>query len=413
MPPGPVEPEDGMRRLTQALSHAAAELVVLRDEGEVLEVAADVLAAQGFNVVTVIREGNELLLGPVRDDPATIAAMAEASGLPVHLWRRPYGDVPEFVECMETGRALYRPDSHALCDKLNPPPLNEIAKRSMPRRSVEAPFFVDGKPAGFVTALADGLTPAGAAIIELFARVVGAALENVRHHRRAADRVAELSRLQDELLARERMATVGRAAAMLSHEVRNPLGALLNAVNLLKRDPAESVRRDLLGILDEELHRIDALIGELQQLARPLEPRAQRVDLARLAEECVGRQPRAAAFELVAPSEVVLDADPLLLSAALENLLRNASQASPPGRPVRVEVGCGPERGWVAVEDHGPGVPEHEAEQIFQPFVSSRATGTGLGLAVVKRVMEAHGGTARVVRGAQGGARFELELPRR
>ena len=246
------------------------------------------------------------------------------------------------------------------------------------------------------------LTPTSAATLELFARQVGGALENVRHHRLAASRLAELSRLQSELVAQERLTVLGEAAGVVAHEVRNPLGSILNAVAVLKRDKLGPVGTSAVEMLEEEATRLDAMVRDLLDVVRPLEPRPRPLhpgELARRTLELFHERRQLGTVRVTvdeAPGLPTIHADETLLQLALENLLRNAVQASPAGGQVRVAVESVPGGVCLTVEDQGPGVSSGDAQRIFEPFFTTRTTGTGLGLAVVRRVVLAHGGTVSV-----------------
>jgi two-component system, NtrC family, sensor histidine kinase HydH len=284
-------------------------------------------------------------------------------------------------------------------------------------RVLDAPICVEGEPYGVLTVQGEALTPASAATLELFARQVGGALENVRHHRLAAGRLAELSRLQAELVTQERLSVLGEAAGVVAHEVRNPLGAILNAVAVLKRERLGPPGASAMEMLEEEATRLDAMVRDLLDVVRPLEPRPRPLQLGALARGTLElfherRQLGEVRLELdEAPELPTLEADETLLRMALENLVRNAVQASPPRGTVWVRLARVPEGVCVTVEDEGPGVSPAEASRIFEPFFTTRATGTGLGLAVVRRVVLAHGGTVSAGQRPGGGARFELRLP--
>jgi signal transduction histidine kinase len=260
----------------------------------------------------------------------------------------------------------------------------------------------------------DDLRPADVAQVELFAHRVGSALENVRHHRRAAERLAEVERLQHRLIAQERLATLGETAAVLAHEVRNPVAAILNALVLLRRQGG--AHSEPVRIAEEEALRLERLVNDLLHLARPLEPRAVPFDLVTLAERTltsvrarVDHPP--VTLELKAAAPVPINADSFLLGLAVENLLLNAVRVSPPRGRVEVVVERAGGRVRLAVDDMGPGVKPEIAARIFEPFFTTHATGTGLGLAVVRKVIEAHRGRVRAAQSPLGGARFELELP--
>ena len=210
---------------------------------------------------------------------------------------------------------------------------------------------------------------------------------------------------------------LGEAAGVVAHEVRNPLGAILNAVAVLKRDKLGTVGTSAVEMLEEEATRLDAIVRDLLDVVRPLEPRPRPLHLGELARRTVElfqerRQLGEVRVSLEEQPELpTLSADETLLQMALENLVRNAVQASPPTGLVAVTVASIPEGLLLTVEDEGPGVSEADAPRIFEPFFTTRATGTGLGLAVVRRVVLAHGGSVSVGQRPGGGARFELRLP--
>jgi signal transduction histidine kinase len=159
------------------------------------------------------------------------------------------------------------------------------------------------------------------------------------------------------------------------------------------------------------------MVRDLLDVVRPLEPRPRLLHLGELARRTVElfherRQLGGVRLSLEEePGLPSLSADETLLQLALENLVRNAVQSSPSGGQVRVAVRCVPEGLCLTVEDEGPGVAPADAQRVFEPFFTTRTTGTGLGLAVVRRVVLAHGGTVSVGQRQGGGARFELRLP--
>ncbi|MFN7133449.1 MAG: ATP-binding protein, partial [Myxococcales bacterium] len=254
-------------------------------------------------------------------------------------------------------------------------------------------------------------TPATLRAVEELARFTGAALDNLREKQRLVAKLSALRQAQQNLLAEERLSVLGEAAAILAHEIRNPLGAVANGLSLLRRSTPE--QEGLLGIMGDEIARLDALTHDLLQLARPLEPRRQLVDLERLVRATVERL-RAGRddvrYLVDARARVRVHADPALLQLALENLLRNAAQASPARGEVRIIVSDASGATSVVVEDQGPGIDAVDRLRIFEPFFTTRASGTGLGLPIVKRIVQAHGGEVRVGGGAGGGARFEMLL---
>jgi signal transduction histidine kinase len=231
------------------------------------------------------------------------------------------------------------------------------------------------------------------------------------------DRLNTARRHSDELARRlaqaDRLAALGRVAAGVAHEIRNPIGAMrLKAENALGQ-PAERQRAALETILGQ-IDRLDRLCESLLAASRPLTLDPKRVAV----EEWLGaaiagvrERPEAQNKRLTTAcsvSEARLDPD--LLRRALENLVLNALQHTPEGGVVHVAATVEDEILRFTVSDTGPGVGEDVRRHIFEPFVSARGGGTGLGLAIVREIAEAHGGTVRLVPSASG-AVFEMELP--
>lgn len=406
------------QRLSDALANAAIALVRCRDEEEVQEVAAQLLHQNGFTCAFLVPEGaDHLRQSTLRVHPEAEALAEKLTGKPLSQWRYPLSKLPHFRELLRTRRAAFIDDILMVVEKVHPPAVMEILRTYLPpARAIEAPVVVDGEVEAILSMQSPTLTPASVGTFELFVRCVGGAIENVRHHRRLAQHVDQLERLQGELLRKERLSALGDAAKVVSHEVRNPIGAIINAVSVLKKTTrGDGDGNGLLGMIEEEALRLDGIVRDLLELARPLDPRPIPVATDELSERVrafVFGRDEGKRLDLSVSSDVeAVHADPPLILLALENLLRNAIQASPPGGRIEVTIRDRGERTLVAVEDEGPGIPAEDQHRLFEPFYTTRAKGTGLGLAVVKRVAEVHGAWLRVTRGALGGARFELEFP--
>lgn len=208
---------------------------------------------------------------------------------------------------------------------------------------------------------------------------------------------------QAELLRRERLAAVGEMAAVVAHEVRNPLAIIFNALASLRREkPVSDNATTLLDIMQEESDRLKRVVGDLLDFARPHELSLDEVPPARLVTSAaVAARPegqnQVEVDVLVNADEnlPILTCDEHLLRQALVNLMTNALQASGRKEPVLVRAfSCKAPVSAICftVYDDGAGISKDVASQLFTPFFTTRASGTGLGLAVVKRVVEAHGG---------------------
>jgi signal transduction histidine kinase len=237
--------------------------------------------------------------------------------------------------------------------------------------------------------------------------------------RRFVDDAHELAAAQAELVQRERLAALGEMSAVVAHEVRNPVAVILNAATSMRRRPDE--RDALLGIVEEEAGRLARMVTDLLDFARPStlqiveEPVATIVSSALDAMRNASTDPAVDVVVSIADDVPPLQCDVRLVRQAMMNLVSNALQA--PGRkgPVQVEVTGLPATGQlrVTVIDDGAGVPSEIRDRVFRPFFTTRATGTGLGLAVVQRIVHAHGGRLVHRDTPGGGATFEITLPLR
>ncbi|RMH41191.1 MAG: sensor histidine kinase [Deltaproteobacteria bacterium] len=235
---------------------------------------------------------------------------------------------------------------------------------------------------------------------------------------------AEEARLARERVAegRERLARLGEVFAGVAHSVRNPLHGALNCADLLEQDLGD--RPDVRGhfdLLRESLERIEQVVQRVLGLgrARPLEPRAASlVDVARDAVELAGARARRKGVRvaLASPADVRAVCDPDALVEVVVNLIDNAVDASPEGGDVVVEVGvaeeAGVRRATLDVVDAGPGVPSGLVDRVFDPFFTTKppGEGTGIGLALAKRVVDEHRGTIAIANRAGGGCRVRISL---
>ncbi|MGK3998655.1 ATP-binding protein [Sorangium sp. So ce1024] len=236
---------------------------------------------------------------------------------------------------------------------------------------------------------------------------------------------ADLKSAQERLVRSERLASVGRLAAGLAHEIGNPIAAILGLQELLLAGgltPAEE--RDFVERMKRETERIHKILRDLLDFARPAaggaeeEPSGSVADALEDVLSLVAPQKAFRGVEL--ERDVAPDVPPVPLShgrlvQVLLNLLLNAADAVPrEGGRVRVRASRGAGGGArIEVEDNGPGIAEAVRETLFEPFITTKEVGegTGLGLAVCRGLVEAAGGAIGVERGAEGGARFVVALP--
>ncbi len=235
---------------------------------------------------------------------------------------------------------------------------------------------------------------------------------------------AGLAAARAEMVKRERAEALGELSAIVAHEVRNPLGAILNAVaSLRRRLKPEGDTAMLLNILSEESDRLNRIVADLLDYTRPREPILHPEELEPLLQEAleVARSQGAqGAASITLQVEVEPDLPPVPMDRrqvrqALVNVVANALQAMPQGGRVRVRAGReaynGREHLRIDISDQGLGIPAELLHRVFEPFFTTKAQGTGLGLAVVKRIIEEHRGEIALESTPGHGTTFILRLP--
>jgi len=209
-----------------------------------------------------------------------------------------------------------------------------------------------------------------------------------------------------------RLASLGEMSAVLAHEIRNPLASLKGAAQLLveRRGMDEGEHRKAERIVTEA-KRLEALIADLLEFARGGKLELAPTDPGTLLKESLDEVGRDAfRLRLAEVPPWPLDADHM--RRALTNLLRNAAQASPAGTKSEIGLAVHGDELVFTIRDFGPGIPAGEESRIFEPFYTTRTTGTGLGLAVARRIAELHDGRITASNHPAGGAVFEIVIPR-
>lgn len=201
-------------------------------------------------------------------------------------------------------------------------------------------------------------------------------------------------------------------SAVLGHEIRNPLASLKGHAQLLSESlPEDHESQAKVERILGDAVRLEELSSNLLQFVRSGDLRCEQVDVADLVRGAIDAVDRERFLLHVGHGSTTATVDPARITETLINLLANAEQAS----AERAEVAVHPHRDHIeiTVSDRGPGIEVGQEEQIFEPFHTTRVRGTGLGLAVAKRVVEAHRGSIRAENRAEGGATFTVSLPRR
>ncbi|RME20445.1 MAG: sensor histidine kinase [Deltaproteobacteria bacterium] len=219
-----------------------------------------------------------------------------------------------------------------------------------------------------------------------------------------------------------RMQVVQQLSSMVAHEVRNPLQSLSLLASLARTEPDRDAQAEQLALIEDEIRVLEGVVQRFLSNSGPLRIARSQTDLVKVLERAASiAYPRAAQNHVrllvQAPARLDVYADGSLVRRALENLMLNAIEFAGKGRSRRstgqvvASIQRDDDRVVLIVEDDGPGVPYEDRERIFQPYMSSKAGGTGLGLALVRQVFDAHGGYIRCEPSPLGGARFVATIP--
>jgi two-component system sensor histidine kinase PilS (NtrC family) len=233
--------------------------------------------------------------------------------------------------------------------------------------------------------------------------------------------LTELRSMEGAMRRSERLAGIGRLAANIAHEIRNPLASISGSVEVLRKQPGtDAEARQLIDIAVREVDRVNGLITGLLDYARPRTEDRQRLDLGEMVTEIAKvfeqeRRPAEVRVEKDLEPGVVVEGASGQLRQVLWNLLRNAVTAMPRGGRVRLSVSRrdrtnGMSEAILSVSDTGIGIPREDLDHIFEPFFSRRVDGTGLGLAITARIVEDHKGTIAVSSEVRKGTTFVLRF---
>jgi len=229
----------------------------------------------------------------------------------------------------------------------------------------------------------------------------------------------QIQQAMEALRRSDRLAALGQLSAGLAHELRNPLGTIRASAEMLARNlSAENeVAREVSGFIATEVDRANSLITRFLQFARPLEVKLERADLTQVLDRAVAmaerEAPGIAIHRNYAPEIAPFPLDAELLERVFYNLILNAAQASPAGGVVTVKMRPGDGFVEIAVIDRGSGIEQKHLETIFNPFFTTKPEGVGLGLAIVAKIVDEHGGKITVESEPGKGSIFRVLLPAR
>ncbi|HYN22810.1 MAG TPA: ATP-binding protein [Thermoanaerobaculia bacterium] len=414
------------------------------DDGRLRAALAPLLAGEAEElIVGSVHEGAGPMAAAVRTDRGTaVAVIADPAG--AFAFTRQIGVSNLLRRLLDTDAVLYlaydeKPGgahAEAAWDRQPVPPALTSPAAEVRGRPVFEVSLPVSSPAGRSATLRVGLNGAPLAraaasamrrtalvgtVLAAFclASVAFAVVQRTRSREREEAR-RRMAELEERRRQSERLATAGALAAGLAHEVRNPLNGIAMAAQRIERlgtgDRHSDRARELAALIRQEVVRLEGTLAEFLDLARPASGSRRSIDLGDVTRDALALLELEAAEKNVRIerrlSAVPVVADPAALRGAVLNLVRNAIQASAPESRIEIEAGVTLEGlARVSVRDRGEGIDPAMASHVFDPFVTTRASGTGLGLAMVRRVTEEHGGRAWLTSRPGGGVEVCFEIP--
>lgn len=239
--------------------------------------------------------------------------------------------------------------------------------------------------------------------------------------RRTAEQLAaanlQIRDAEEAMRRSDRLAALGQLSAGLAHELRNPMGTIRASAEMLTRalDSENEVAREVAGFISSEVDRANSLITRFLQFARPLEIRAEKADLEQTLDRAIAmverEAPGVAIYRNYAAEVPPFPFDAELMERVVYNLVLNAVQATSAGGAVTVKLRGAGSTAEIAVIDRGAGIDAKHLETIFNPFFTTKPQGVGLGLAIVSKIVDEHGGKIAVESEAGKGSVFRVLLP--
>jgi PAS domain S-box-containing protein len=256
-------------------------------------------------------------------------------------------------------------------------------------------------------------------MLEMFARQASLAISNAKAYEQIRSQLAELSRARDQLVESQSMASVGRMAGHLAHEIRNPLTAIGGmAASIARRHQDDSTTHRNATIIYNEVRRLERTLLNVLDYTRPLQPRKQPVSANEVVRETIGQfgeqlEKAGVTVQLSLADDLPqVMADPQMIKQVVLNLVKNAMEAMEgvsDGR-LSVQTQMADGRVTLAVSDTGCGIGADVADTLFSPFCTTKITGVGLGLSVSQRIVRQHGGEIRAESLPGSGSRFIVSL---
>lgn len=230
--------------------------------------------------------------------------------------------------------------------------------------------------------------------------------------------LTEYRRLQEESLTRRNLVALGEMAASVAHQIKNPLAVISGVTQVLVDNlPKDSPHVEIAGELLQRIGMLDLTVKRLLMFARPWRPEKQLFSLSEISAHVVDSARRlgdfdSIRFEIADGVRAEAQVDLSLVQDVFWNLLHNAAQAMPQGGHILIDFEESREEAIVRLQDDGVGIAPESLDELFRPFYTTKSSGTGLGLPICRRIMEAHGGSIRILSSPGEGTTVELRFPK-
>lgn len=340
----------------------------------------------------------------VREDGITLLALHPDLFPPGEFYPHWDMDFPAIIAALEgapTATSLYRaPDGTYMMAGYAPLPMHAASAGAVAAVEASADFLGGLEELRTVLIAATAISIIGIALFTWF----------------VLKATGSLIRARESLMRSETLSSMGRMAAGIAHEIRNPLFIIRTSAEKLKETNPDQAR-DIDGFIIEEVDRLDAILIDYLLFARDEPMRRERMDLVttlRRSVRLVRESIETAGIRLIeryAIPEAPFHGEEKKLQQAFLNILLNAEQSTSEGGNITVTITHRDDRFRIDFTDTGSGIPDKELEKIFEPFYTTKPTGSGLGLAVVKRIVEDHGGEAAIMSRTGTGTTVTVTLP--
>ncbi len=396
------------------------EISIVHDVGRSLVATLeleDVLDAGVENLARIVSapQAHLLLLDQAGDNLVIRAAAADRDAVGTVLPLAP-------ATSSLAARTFHAREPITVEDALGNPLVNpDLRSRFQGRGYLAVPLVVRERAIG-VAVIVEPLSPrrfspSEVARVAAIANQLAIAVENARLYEDLQHSYEKLARAQARLVQRERLAALGELAAVVAHEVRNPLGVIFNSLGSLRRLlRLEGDAKMLVDIMGEESERLNRIVSDLLSFARPTVPEIRPELLDRLLDDVAASALADVADRIALDREIDRALPPVpvdvgLLRQAILNMTINAVQSMPGKGTLTLRATRERFTARIDVGDTGCGISDENLARIFEPFFTTKATGTGLGLAVVKRIVDEHRGELSVESTPGRGTTFTIRLP--